>query len=98
MCWARSSSRNRGSGTSRRSCPFVGPNVITPLTGVTDSAASALRRKKSLKPEGLMITVSCRNAVAVPNGDHCVNRARPKFPITAAPVSACSLNPKRMIL
>src|SRR5215217_2169349 len=40
---ARSSSRNRGSGTSRCSCPcpLVGPNVITPLTGLTDSATRA---------------------------------------------------------
>jgi hypothetical protein len=40
--------RNRGSGTSRRSCPLVGPNVITPLTGVTDSATSTRRPGMSL--------------------------------------------------
>ena len=33
--------RNRGIGTSRRSWPLVGPNVITPSTGVTDSATKA---------------------------------------------------------
>jgi hypothetical protein len=39
----------RGSGTSRRSWPFVGPKVITPFTGVTDSATKTRRRRKSMR-------------------------------------------------
>lgn len=60
---ARSSRRNRGTGTRRRACDFGGPRTVRPSTSVADSATSMRLRSGSIR--------RTRSAVPSPTAGRC---------------------------